>query len=233
MACMALIAAQNIFILFIYNIADLRDYYLFPMWLGWLGLWCAAVHGIAAYIGRFSRTALAAYAILLLPAMPLLLNYRDCNMSKDFDAEELSEMILPASTTEMPEGSILITGGDMDTFSSWYRQNVRNERADVLVYAGNFNWMPWYRNQFTPDQIKRYQLRFADGVAHDPAGFAKQLADGVISQNLGKHPVYIFSADQYVLQALSENFRLSAARHLSNPEFPDRASAILYLIQSK
>lgn len=216
-ACVALVAAQNFAFLFIYNIPDIRDYTLLPLGFLW---WCAYL-GVLAGVARLvqqdeggSKAQVIGYALLLLPLTTALANWRFCDHSNDTLAEDISALALPNSKELLPEGAILLTAGDTDTFTSWYRQHVRGERRDVLVYASNFIHMPWYPKFFSPEQIAKYGLSFASRVAYNPAGFVEQLEKGVITPNIGKHPIFTSSQDRHVLDVLASRYHLQSVQQL-------------------
>src|SRR5690606_9987575 len=119
-AAVALLGAQNVVLLFLYNILDLRDYYLFPFWLGWVFVFAGLVAAIDLLVVRPSeplrRTAAlipppppAIYALLLIPLLIAAANWRRCDRSGQTGAELMSALLLPESKELMPEGSVLLT----------------------------------------------------------------------------------------------------------------------------
>jgi hypothetical protein len=212
----ASIAAQNLLILYIYNILDIRDYYLFPMWFGWMCFWFGLLAAIN-YVGKRRGVAAPglAYACLLAPLIIGFGNQRRCDESSNNSAELLSDTILPNLPNVRPPAdadvlpnSILLTGSDFDSFTSWYRQLVRSERTDVLIFATNFIWKPWYASYFTPEQVQKYHLKFASDVARGPAEFAEQVCQGVIDANITSTPIYSSMGDPLVLQEISKKYRV-------------------------
>src|SRR5690606_18041908 len=117
-----LVAVQNIGVLYAYNIADIRDYFLYPFWAGWVGLFAAGAWGMKR-LGEPGRLAVS-YAALALPVIVCMGNWARCDYSDELTAELLSETILPTSTDVVPPDSILITDDDPETFTTWYRQHV-------------------------------------------------------------------------------------------------------------
>jgi hypothetical protein len=214
------VTAQNLLVLFIYNILDIRDYYLFPLWFGWMCTWCGLL-GAVEFLARRRRIAhpMAAYACLLAPAIIGVGNFRRCDESGNDAAEVLSETILPnlpagssAESATLPPNSILLTGSDYDTFTCWYRQHVRHERTDVLVFASNFIWKPWYPMYFPEAQKQRYKLVFAGRVAQDVAEYVDQLSRGVIDANLPVTPVYTSISDPAALQELGRRYNVQQVK---------------------
>lgn len=207
----ALVVLQNLVVIFIYNIADIRDYYLFVMWVVWGSVCVGALVGLQALLQRFISRALRpeyAYAFLLLPLLPLTSNFSRCDMSKSDEPEVFAQLVMPNRTDAMPENSILITMGDDPIFLSWYRQLVRRERTDVLVFGANFASRAWYRTFFTPSQIEKYQIRFADRIAQGAAEFAEQVSNAIIERNVGRYPIFTTIDDPLVLQELSKRYTL-------------------------
>ncbi|MCX7017822.1 MAG: DUF2723 domain-containing protein [Candidatus Sumerlaeota bacterium] len=213
---LALMAAFNLAVIFAYNIADIRDYYLFPFWLGWIMVFVgflALAGKLAEKYGlprRFARPE-CAYALVFVPILVISANFRRCDRSRDFAAEDCSSIILPKSEEIMPPGSILITGGDWDTFTSWYRQIVRGDRRDVLIVASNFLSKPWYASFFTPDQIKDHGLRFYEGTPFTAEDLVSRIRESVIEPNIDKKPVFTSSADPLVLRLLNDHYQLKPA----------------------
>ena len=233
-----LVAFQNVGVLFLYTIRDIRDYYLFFLWFGWVCAFLGISRGIMAVAARMGGARRippeAAYAFALLPAVIAACNWTACDRAADRAAEEYSYTILPLSKEAMPENSILLTGGDHDIFGCWYRQAVRRERPDVLVFGSNFVYMPWYRAFFTDEQLGRYGLRFANHVPAHPRQLVDFLAQGVIDTNLPKHPIYTSSTDPYVLRELALRYRVApAAQTVEADGDATRAVTVLYRIMPK
>lgn len=232
---MGLMALQNIAVVLVYNIADIRDYYLFAFWFAWLCVFLGVVGGLA-HIGAGKKPVVASYGLLLLPAIIALVNFPRCNLRHDTAAEDLSAVALPESKEIMPEGSVLLTGGDQDIYTSWYRQIVRGERPDVLVFGTNFIYKPWYPAFFTREQIEKYKIRFAGHVARDPVEFTKQIRDGIVDANAGKVPLFTSTTDPYVLQLLSEQYTLKPLLETpvaAESELTDDTTVTLYRILPK
>jgi len=233
-AVLLAVALQNVFILFVYNIADIRDYFLYPFWALWVGLFA-----LAAWLAtRLSvdRRLIASYVMLLIPLGVFAANWSRCNRNTDIAAEELSAMILPETTEVVPQGSILITDDDSETFTTWYRQFVRNERTDVFNFGGNFIYMPWYGAFFTEAQRKEYQIKLAGGVATSAEEYTQQLRDGIIDANVTKRPVFTSINDYAVLQLLSKDYAVdpvAAAEVINRGLFDEATTRVLYRISIK
>src|SRR5690606_19882510 len=142
------------------NIADIRDYYLFPFWAGIVGVVLVNPTGIV-YSANGRQDRIGNYFVAALVLAVAAFNYAKVNRSKDLAAELLSATFLPKSTDVMPSGSILITDDDAETFTTWYRQIVRGERRDVLSFGGNFVYMPWYSAFFSAEQLRDFQISLA------------------------------------------------------------------------
>lgn len=216
----ALISAQNILVLYVYNILDIRDYYLFPMAFAWLCTYTGLL-AAAEYMGTRRRIMVpaGAYICLLAPAIICAGNFHRCDQSGNDSAEVLSETVLPnrapdgsAKSHDLLPGAILLTGSDFDTFTCWYRQYVRKERVDVLIFASNFIWKSWYPLYFTAEQTQRYHLKFAPAVASDVAQYAQQLSTGVIDANVETTPIYTSITDLAALQELAKKNQLLPIR---------------------
>jgi len=229
-----LIAAQNLLVLYVYNIADIRDYYLFPFWAVVVGASLIAPpiqHG-----RRRLRYDASLYIIAGLMIQAGLSNRERCNRSSDISAELLSATILPESAEVMPPGSILITDDDAETFTTWYRQIVRRERRDVLNFAGNFVYMPWYKAFFTDQQIGEYQIALAEGVARSADEYTQQLRAAVIDKNAAVHPVFTSINDPAVLAALTRVYSVEpvdAVEVINHSLFDESTTTVLYRIKPK
>ncbi|MBX7245990.1 MAG: DUF2723 domain-containing protein [Candidatus Sumerlaeaceae bacterium] len=209
----ALVSGQHILFVFLYNILDISDYFLVPFWFGWI---CGSV-GILAMArwvsvrisaGGLARRPEWAYALIALPIIMGTSKWRQCDRSRDNEAERLTYHILPEDKKVMPEGSILLTGGDPDVYTSWYRQIARGERTDVLVFGSNFVATPWYSTIFTPEQVAKYDLKFAPTTAYDHRQFVRQVLDGVVDRNIGRYPIFTTITDAYVLQEINKYYGL-------------------------
>lgn len=230
-AIIAVIAVQNLLVLYVYNIADIRDYYLFPFW--------ALTVGATVLCPNPDRnSAWARVPVLLVSAVVLLTafkNYPLRNQNNNIMAELLSETILPGSKEIMPAGSILITDDDAETFTTWYRQKVREERTDVLHFAGNFVYMPWYKAFFTPEQQQQFQITLADGVALSGREYTMQLRTAIIDNNIGKHPIFTSINDPVVLMTLAEIYDVEPidAVEVTHPLYNEVSTTVLFKISPK
>lgn len=194
----------NFAVIYAYNIADISDYLIYPLWC----LVLAAFAGAAAAVARIRAfaPAAAAAALLILPAATGALQAPQAAHASDLTVEEFAAMILPDSEELMPRGSVLLTGGDTDIFCAWYKQIVRGERTDVLVFGSNFIHRTWYPAFFPPERIAAYGLIFAEGTPLGPEAFAEQLVTGVIEPNLGRVAVFTTLRDLAVLQLLAKRY---------------------------
>jgi hypothetical protein len=230
-----IVAAPNVAIAFLYSIPDIADYLLFPLWVAGAGAGMAvlaAAHSLRRFAPHFQRPG-AAWASWLLPAALLAANADRCNRSDDFGAEDYSALIMPESKVIMPHGSILLTGGDNDHFTCLYRQVARGERTDVLVFSAPSISLGWYAKMFTPAQHAEYRLRFANSLPLGPLAFVKQLADGIIDANLGRHEIFTSITDRDVLASLDRRYGLEpvAARTITGlSPYLRETTATLYRI---
>lgn len=231
---LALIAGQNVLILFVYNILDIRDYFLYPLWAAAFELFALALWGLSKISP--DRRLLFGYMALLLPALVLWGNWHRCDRSGDIHAEALSATILSQDKALVPENSILITDDDSETFTTWYRQKVRGDRPDVLSFAGNFVYMPWYSAFFTPQQLQQYRITLAKGVARSADEYAQQLRTAIIDHNISTHPVFTSINDPQVLQSLAGQYTIEPvdAVEVVNPVLSDElTTTVLYRIKQK
>lgn len=200
----SLAALGNIAVLFVYNIRDIFDYYLFPFWFGWF---LVLIGGIALFYKYVLKSyPVLSYGFVLLPLWLGAVNWTHCDRSNDVLAEVLSEVILPNDFTKVPKNSIIITGADTDTFTMWYRQAVRKERGDVFVFLGNFIWQDWYADTISKENKDKYRLKFAKGVARDPGEYVEQIDQGVIAENIDKTSIFTSIEDVNVLKILEKKY---------------------------
>lgn len=127
-----------------------RDYFYVAGFLLWgclAGMGLAWTwHVLARMVGSARRYAIAA-PILLVAAMPLLLNWTWANRAGDYAARDWAYDLLMSVE---PYG-ILFTNGDNDTFPVWYLQEVEGIRQDVTVIVGQYLLTDWY-----PRQLERH-----------------------------------------------------------------------------
>jgi hypothetical protein len=199
---------------YLYNIPDIRDYNLLIIWGGAL----LATLGGAALIqfqvltprGAGPFHPAAAWLWLLLPLVVFFGNLPEHRAARAYsaNAELMASIVLPESMDILPPDSILITTGDDEIFQSWYTQQVRGLRRDVLVFGGNFVAVPWYRGFFTDEQIRKYGIEFAGRTALDPEEFAEQVDRGIIRANKDRRPIFTSSSDRFFLAQLARRYTL-------------------------
>lgn len=107
----------------------------------WIGL------GIAGLVSRFGTSKGWFYLWMILAlAVPLWMayqNFDDHNRSgRTFQMDNARNQLQSCAPN-----SILFTGGDNDTFSLWYLQEVENFRTDVRVMVLSYFNTDWYINQ--------------------------------------------------------------------------------------
>ncbi len=97
----------------------------------------------AAFRELVSRSSRAAWALLLLPAAMLAANWHRCDRSRSYFAHDYGINLLESC----PEGAVLITNGDNDTFPLWFAQGVLGVRRDVIVSNLSLMNTNWYVEQ--------------------------------------------------------------------------------------
>jgi len=83
------------------------------------------------------------WALMLIPAISIAVNYHRCDRSGDFIAHDYGVNLLESCS----EGAVLITNGDNDTFPLWFAQGVLGVRRDVIVSNLSLMNTPWYTEQ--------------------------------------------------------------------------------------
>lgn len=108
--------------------AYILSFYAFAVWIG------VGAHAVLTRrpkggdAGRLRLTA----RVALLAAVPLLMgwqNWDDHDRSGRYVARDMASNLLASC----PQGALLFTAGDNDTFPLWYLQEVEGERRDVSV----------------------------------------------------------------------------------------------------
>ncbi len=128
-----------------------RDYFFivsFSHWGLWAGIGLAALWKqlaqMAAGSARLSPAHLRRAApVLVLAALPLLLNWKYASRAGDYAARDWAYNLLMSIE---PYG-VVFTNGDNDTFPLWYLQEVEGLRPDVTVIVYSYLATPWYAEQ--------------------------------------------------------------------------------------
>jgi hypothetical protein len=147
-----------------------RDYFFiagFGLWgvLAGLGLtrawlWLAGVVGGGDGGAGDGRGLGIASPVLLLAALPLVLNWGWASRAGDYAARDWAWNLLVSAEPY----AILFTNGDNDTFPLWYLQEVEGVRPDVTVAVAQYLYTPWYPVQLQELTDPQRQRRY------DPAG---------------------------------------------------------------
>ena len=122
-----------------YTIRDIEPYFLPAIPAAALGWAVAFAEGIVVS-RRTWLVALPCVAALLL-GVGL---FARIDKSADLTPQQWSERTL----TALPDGALVITAGDADIYSLWYRQIVLGERPDLTVYGAGFVFSGWYQRYF-------------------------------------------------------------------------------------
>jgi hypothetical protein len=121
-----------------------RDYFFIVSFSLW-GLWAGM--GLVSLWNRLSRGAVSgrvrAAPVLLVAAIPLVLNWPWASRSSDYSARDWAYNLLMSVE---PYG-VLFTNGDNDTFPLWYLQEAEGIRQDVTVIVTSYLNIDWYAYQ--------------------------------------------------------------------------------------
>ncbi|HEX8450634.1 MAG TPA: DUF2723 domain-containing protein [Longimicrobium sp.] len=124
-----------------------RDYFFlvsFSLWGLWAGIGLAVLwQQLAEAIGGRRNSAYMAAPVLLLGAIPLVLNCPYASRRNDYTARDFAYNMLQSVE---PYG-VLFTNGDNDTFPLWYVQEVEGVRRDVTVIVLSYLNTDWYAKQ--------------------------------------------------------------------------------------
>jgi len=120
-----------------------RDYFFiasFSIWGLWVGVGIATLW---TQLGQRLGGLKTAAPILLLGALPLVLNFSWASRADDYSARDWAYNLLHSVE---PYG-VLFTNGDNDTFPLWYLQEVEGIRRDVTVIVTSYLNTEWYMLQ--------------------------------------------------------------------------------------
>ncbi len=144
-----------------------RDYFFA------LGFWCwgmMAGAGLGAIAERLSRglPGFITPVVLTVAAVPLLLNAPVMDRRRE-PAASMPRVFGRLLLDAVPNGGVLLTAGDNDSFPLWYLQHVEGYRTDVAVVTVPLLGARWYREELE----QRYHL--LDRDANPAEGLASML----------------------------------------------------------
>ncbi len=183
-----MVAALNLLLVGVYNIADFQSYLLPAICAGWFWIafglvWFAEAMENVFLRRRFTYTALV---LGLLPAWLAVAFWPICDRSNDERADHWATRVLEP----LAPNALLLTRGDGDTYALWYAQHVDGLRPDVTVFGSNFMWNEWYRGFFPAEEAA--SLFFEELTRPpDPVYYLMALVGGVFAPNLAaQRPLY-------------------------------------------
>ena len=130
-----------------------RDYFFVVSFIMW-GLWAGI--GATAFAGDLARTRWGRWAVpalLLVPLVPLALNWRTASRRHGPDARLAADFAYDLLNSAPPYG-ILFTYGDNDTFPLWWAQEVEGLRQDVTVVCLALANTDWYMRQLRDNPVR-------------------------------------------------------------------------------
>ncbi|MEE2905924.1 MAG: DUF2723 domain-containing protein [Gemmatimonadota bacterium] len=164
-----------------------RDYFYVAGFLIWgilAGVGLAWTWHIIAGVRPGPRRYLASSPILLVAAIPLVLNWSWASRAGDYVARDWAFDLLASVE---PYG-VLFTNGDNDTFPLWYLQEVEGIRQDVTVIVGQYLFTDWYPKQLKqlsdPLNQRPFDPTFAPGLYEDP-GFPLWSITSMTDEQMG------------------------------------------------
>ena len=122
---------------------------------------------------RNTQHATRGVLFFLLPLSLLIANFAAMDLSHDGQARRFGE----GAMAVLPEGAVVISGTDQQTFALWYYQHVVTGREDMVVVDNGLWGLPWYR-----DDLARRGLPI-------PAGANPSLADFIAA--VGDRSIYL------------------------------------------
>ncbi|HEY6809035.1 MAG TPA: DUF2723 domain-containing protein [Gemmatimonadales bacterium] len=144
-----------------------RDYFFlvsFSAWGVWVGMGLAVLMDwsqelLAARAPGESRRWLLATPVCLLALIPLAGNRLTASRAHETMARDAARDVLQS----LDPYSIIISGGDNDTFPLWFGQEVDGVRKDVTVFVTSLGSTGWYVNQM------QHRVEPPFDAAHAPA----------------------------------------------------------------
>jgi len=191
LATLALTAGFGMF----YQIPDIDAYFLPAAPAAALG-WIVSVRWALAALGRrWGELPLGplsrAVPVLVAGAM-LLWHYPRLNKSWDDAPAVWGEAVMNA----LPDGAVVLTGGDADTYCLWYQQMVLGRRKDVSIVGSNFIFSGWYARYFEAEGRPRIPVAIRDQAPGHKLTFDVALFEGTILPNLAAgRPLFATFAD--------------------------------------
>ncbi len=122
---------------FNYSIHDIETYFL----LSFIGLFIFISFGLAFISQKFSKLTLL---FLILPALTLAMNYKECDNSKDNMVAEYTKIL---GDNLEPNAMIISSQWDYWVSAFWYKQRVENYRKDVVLIEKEILRRTWYLKQ--------------------------------------------------------------------------------------
>ncbi len=124
-----------------------RDYFFVVSFIVW-GLWAGVglVSLARATWAKPGQVRRLAPVVLLLAALPVILNWRAASRRQGADARLAADFAYDLLNSAPPYG-VLFTYGDNDTFPLWWAQEVAGIRRDVTVVCLALANTGWYMRQ--------------------------------------------------------------------------------------
>jgi hypothetical protein len=170
-----------------YRIGDIAPYYL-SIWMVGSALLSVALQALQDRWERpWRHPAVAAIVCSVLVGMPLVRNWRACDLSRATWVREFARQKLESTDP----GGVLISELDSDTFPIWYDQEALHIRPDVLNVDRALLRSAWLHHDRDPSLWYLYYLRkrganLAIQAPRDRASVAYLANDGCLVQLIGK-----------------------------------------------
>jgi len=183
-----------------------RDYFFgasftFFSILGSIGLF-SALRDLAGRVRHWG------WALMVIPAVALAMNAHPCDRSDTYIARDYGVNLLRSC----PEGAILITNGDNDTFPLWFAQGVEEVRQDVIVSNLSLMNTNWYVHQLLdrdPELLSYREPAMVDSLrpifVWGPNFFHVRLSDNFPVTNSTDHRILRATFDQSWPWAVEED----------------------------
>ncbi len=172
-----------------------RDYFFALGFWAWGLLAGIGLSGIATRLLRSVPAAIAP-AMLLVAVVPMLAN------SPVMDRGREPASVLPRAYARLlldavPNGGVLLSAGDNDTFPLWYLQQVEDYRTDVTVVTVPLLGAAWFREELAA----RYRLLDSSEITRSGAFGAAVVRRAVRNGRAVRVSALLSGADRRALDA--------------------------------
>jgi hypothetical protein len=196
---------------FNYSIHDIESYFL----LAFIGFFIFISFGFALINLKFKKFL---FLIILLPIITLILNYKECDNSKDYMVSEYTKILVDNLE---PNAVIISSQWDYWVSAFWYKQRVENYRKDVILIEKEILRRTWYlkqiQNWYPTLKINSKEIGsfneqlelFESNKDYDPVQIQTRfllMINSFIEKNILNRPIYLTLDVMQTEPAIAENY---------------------------